>query len=788
MPIKISLDWLRDFVDLDEPVSELADALTLSGTEVEQAVELGRGWEGVVVGRIAELAPVPGSDHLQVAQLDVGGRQVQVVSGAPNLRLGSLVPYAPPGTELPGGLTIAERRFLKVVSHGMALSSDELGIGGDADGIMDLGTEGEPGLPLESLMPRDVVLIVEVTANRPDELCHLGIARELAAVYDRPLRWPDPRPAEAAAVAGVPVEIADPDLCFRYIARRVEGVTVGSSPAWMQRRLRAVGQRPISNVVDAANYAMLELGQPLHTFDAARLDGGILVRRGRAGEELACLDGKTRPCGQDTLVIADQSRAAALAGVIGGADSAVGPATTTVVIESANFEPTDIRATTRRLGLRTEASSRFEKRLHPELAALGAARLAALLQEVAGAGPSSPPVDVYPAPVAAATVRVPAGFVTARLGEAVDDVEVDALLTRLGCEVSLDGTSLAVSPPPYRLDISIPEDVVEEVGRLRGYNDMAGTLPGRRAPVGRLLPPPDPEWRARDLVAAAGYDEVITPSFSRQDDPADLGGFGGARLELANPMSSEEASLRTTILPALVRTLAANEALGTADARIFELSRVFWPSDGALPEEPRLLALAQASRATGRQAVRRALLELKGAVETVTRRLTGLAPDVVTEPIPGMHPGRSVRLELEGEALGVLGQLHPDLASAFDLAGTAILAEVRFDVVAARLKPPTYAAPSRFPAVVRDLAISVPAATPAAEVRGVVLALEEVILRNVELFDEYTGQQVEPGRKGLALRLTYQSETRTLSGDEVAASEARVAASLSERLGARPRE
>ena len=488
-------------------------------------------------------------------------------------------------------------------------------------------------------------------------------------------------------------------------------------------------------------------------------------------------------------MIADEGAAVALAGIIGGADSAVGPATTGVIIEAASFEATGVRATSRRLGLRTEASSRFEKRLHPDLAGLGAMRLAELLQQVAGAGPSSVPADAYPAPLAVQSLRVEAGFVGQRLGEPLDDVEVSTWLRRLGFGAEAGADGITVTPAPYRLDIAIPEDVVEEVGRLRGYNALPGTLPGSRQPVGRLLPPPDPEWTGRDLVMAAGLDEVITSSFARRSDPAALGPFPGKRLELANPMSSEEDSMRTTLLPGLARALAANAALGTPEAWIFELGRVFWPVPGReLPDEARLLGLAVSLRSTGRQAVRRALLEIKGILDAVSTRLTGQPVQLEPEPVAGFHPGRSARLAHDGRLLGAVGELDPEVARAFDLAGAVVVAELNFDLLAQRLRPPRYAAPSRFPAVVRDIAVTVSIATPASDVIGTALATGEVILRSVEVFDEYAGGQVEPGRKGLALRLTYQADDRTLSGEEVAAAEARIAASMAAGAGARPRE
>src|ERR1700736_5575915 len=304
MPLRVSLEWLKEYIELPEPPEQLAEALTLSGTEVERIIELGVGWEGIVVARITEAELVQGSDHLKVARLEVGDKRAQVVSGAPNIRVGDLVAMAPPGTRLPNGTEIGERKFMGEVSQGMMCSPIELGLSSEADGLLVLGTDGPTGVPLTELLPEDRVLVIEVTTNRPDLLCHLGIARELSALLRRPLRLPDGRAEEGPGPEPITVEIADAELCARYSARCLEGVAVGPSPAWMQRRLRAVGQRPISNVVDAANYVMLESGQPLHAFDRDRLDGGIVVRRARSGEAIDCLDGKNRELTPEMLVIA----------------------------------------------------------------------------------------------------------------------------------------------------------------------------------------------------------------------------------------------------------------------------------------------------------------------------------------------------------------------------------------------------------------------------------------------------------------------------------------------------
>ena len=791
MPLRISMDWLRDYIELPESAADLADRLTLSGTEVERVVKLGSGWDGVLVARVLEVSAIPGADIVRRARLEVGDREVQVVSGAPNLREGDLLAWAEPGTRLPNGMEIGERRFKGVTSQGMACSPVELGISSEADGLLVLGTEGPTGMPLSELMPADEVMVIEVTTNRPDLLCHVGIARELSALLTRPLKSPSPELTESAAASPLSVEITDPDLCARYQARYLPGVKVGPSPAWLQRRLRAVGQKPINNVVDAGNYVMFESGQPLHAFDADRLADGIVVRRARGGEEIACLDGRTRELTPADLVIADHAQAVAIAGIIGGAGSAVSAGTTAVLVESANFLGTAVRNTSRRLAVRTEASTRFEKQISPALTGPAATRLAGLLQQVAGAQASSPALDVDPRPVAPPVFSIPRGYVGGLLGIELDDREVAGTLRALQFTVDEGPAELAVTPPAFRVDVKGEVDLVEEVGRLRGYNSLPSSLPGRRMAVSAILPPPDPEWAARDIAMGAGHDEAITSAFGSPEDP-EMGVFPTARLRLLNPMSQDQSRMRTSLLWSLSRTVARNVAWGNGGARIFELGRVFWPREGQeLPDEARVAGFAvhlPPGRASSDAGTRAALLDLKGVLDLLAAEVSGVVLDHVQGAVPGLHPGRAARAGLQGREIGCLGQLHPDLARELDLPGSLVVGEIDFEALAEQPRVIRYRVPSRFPAVLRDLAIAVPELTPARDVVAAISGAGEVILRTVDLFDEYHGTQVEAGRKGLAFRLSFQSDDRTLTGEEVAAAEKRITDLVRDRFSASLRE
>ncbi|MFN2462462.1 MAG: phenylalanine--tRNA ligase subunit beta [Candidatus Dormibacteria bacterium] len=791
MPLRISMEWLREYIELPERAEDLADRLTLSGTEVEQVINLGAGWDGILVARVDEVTAIPGLDRVRRAVIDVGGRAVEVGSGASNLRAGDYLPWAPAGTTLPGGEVIGERKMRGFVSHGMLLSPVELGISAEADGLLVLGTDGTPGQPLNELMPPDQVMVIELTTNRPDLLCHLGIARELSALLKRPLRAQIHPLVESTEPSPLPVRIEASDLCARYQARWIGEVRVAPSPAWLQRRLRAVGQKPISNVVDAGNYVMFETGQPLHAFDAARLAGGIVVRRARRGEQISCLDGVARALDQQDLVIADEDSPVAIAGIIGGSASAVSAGTASVLVESASFTGTAVRNTSRRLALRTEASTRFEKQISPELTGPASARLAGLLQDLAGAGASSPAVDIYPQPLPRSVIRLRDGYVGGLLGVPIAQAEVRDELGSLGFEVAAAPDGLDVTSPSFRMDVRGAVDLVEEVGRLRGYNSLPSTLPGRRLAVDAILPPPDAEWLARDVATAAGYDEAITPSFASPDDPT-IGDHRRDRLRLVNPMASDQAEMRSSLTWGLLKAVARNVAVGTPAVRLFELGRAFHPVAGReLPDEPRMLAAAvhlPAGRASSPQGTREALLALKGMLEAVSQAVSGLQLEAAQESVTGLHPGRTARLSIQGRAAGFLGQAHPDLVHRLDIAGALVVAELDFDLLAEHPRVIGYRAMSRFPAVPRDLAITVSQLTPARDVLEAISAAGEVILRSVELFDEYRGAQVPDEHKGLGFRLFFQSLERTLTGAEVASAEARIQQLLRERFAATVRE
>src|SRR2546425_1763012 len=540
----ISLNWLKDYVDVPVDVSTLAERLTLAGSEVEGIHEQEVDFEGVLVAEVKSLRPLPGSTKNQIASVSTGRTVADVVTGAWNLTVGDRVPYAVPGSRL-NDRRIETKSFLGVASAGMLCSAIELGLGEDAAGIFILDQGAMPGQDLRQLYPRDAILELEIKSNRPDLLCHLGIAREVGAIFNLPLQEPS-LPKRHPADAPELVRIEAPDGCRRFVGRLLTGVTVAPSPPWMQARLRAAGVRPISNVVDITNYVMLEAGQPMHAFDYQRLkDGRVVVRRAREGEEIACLDGKTRRLTSRDMVVADSERAQGVAGIIGGADSAVEQGTTEVFLEAATWEPQSIRRTARMLGLRTEASSRFEKGLSPSLSLPAVERAAALVAELADGTPTRS-TDVYPVPLTPITIEVGADRIERVLGVSVELGEAARILERLRFKVKNTDRLLRAQPPEFRLDCSIPEDLIEEVGRIYGYDRVPSTLPGARTLIRDLYERRDADETAREVLAGRELDEGVTSSMVSAESTLGIAMPMAAPslVKVQNPMAESRDALR----------------------------------------------------------------------------------------------------------------------------------------------------------------------------------------------------------------------------------------------------
>jgi phenylalanyl-tRNA synthetase beta chain len=792
----ISLSWLKEYVDIKVDVPTLAERLTLAGSEVEGIAQQEVDFDGVVVAEVKGLRPLPGSTKNQIAAVTTGGAAVEVVTGAWNIAVGDRVPYATPGSRL-GDRRIETKTFLGFPSAGMLCSAIELGLGEDAAGILVLDPGATPGQDLHELYPRDTILELEIKSNRPDLLCHLGIAREVAAIFNLSLREPK-IPKSRTSDAPDLVRIDAPDGCRRFVGRLVTGVTVAPSPPWMQARLRAAGVRPISNVVDITNYVMLETGQPMHAFDYQRLKGGrIVVRRARDGEELACLDGKTRRLTSGDMVVADTERAQGLAGIIGGAESAVQPGTTEIFLEAATWEPRSIRRTARMLGLRTEASSRFEKGLSPALSLPAVERAAALVAELAG-GRATKSSDVYPVPLAPITIEVNADRIERVLGVRVELAEAAGILERLRFKVEKSRDGLRAQPPEFRLDCAIPEDVVEEIGRIYGYDRVPSTLPGARIPVRDLHQRRDADETAREVLAGRELDEAVTSSLVSADGTVEIGMPMAAPslTKLKNPMAENRDALRRSLLPGLLEALALNARQDQGGARLFELGSVFWRKTSNAVDEPQVLALAAHVPAGGADAAAAELRSLQATLATVRDRFaipsTEFKQAEFSGPDPGryagFHPGRTGEVLEEGQPIGIVGEVHPQVLAQLGLPGRAVAAEVLFDRFSAggQRTPQAQSLP-RFPGVRRDLTVVIRGKIAGSDVLQVIRQRGGYTLRDISMVSEYQGPQLEAGARSLSFRLYFQADDRTLTNEEVAAIQQRIIDGLRERFAAEVR-
>ena len=755
--MRVPVSWLRDYVPLEMPLEDLATRLSVSSAEVEgierRGVPDSDGNLGrFLVGRVVEAVKHPNADRLQLCRVDVGDEEpLQIVCGAWNFGPGATVAVALPGAVLPGGLELERRKVRGELSNGMILAEDEVELGPDHTGIMVLEDNWEPGTPLVEVLPLvDDVLQIEATGNRPDLLSVYGLAREVAALYDLELA---PLPGREPPQEGdepVDVEIEDLEGCPRYIGRLFRDVQIGPSPTWLKARLNAAGMRPISNVVDATNYAMLALGNPLHAFDFAALRGGrIVVRGAKPGETLRTLDGVDRALTADDLMIADAERSVALAGIMGGEESEIGDSTTEVLLEAANFEPFTIFRTSERLRLRTEGSNRWEKGVDPYLAEPAATLATQLIVELAGARWVGH-TDVHG--------ELPERPVIAYRPERADrligiETPADAqheLLGRLGFDVEGD----RVIAPTWRArDVTREVDVIEEVARFR-LEEVPFTLPERSAMFGSLTREQQVRRRIEDALVGLGFVETYTPSLRPDEETS---------WKLDEPISVELTALRTRLLPSLVEAARRNAEVGTGRIALFEIARVYLPGDELPDERLHVAGIVEGDFA-----------RVKGVVETLYAALKAdLEVERVEDPL--LHPGKAART-----AAGIFGEVHPSL-----LEGTWSAFELELDeLVSASREPVTYEDVITYPAVKQDLAFAVGEDVPAGDL---VAAAREAVgpeLREIVPFDVYRGEQVGPGRKSVAFRVEFRSPERTLTDEEAAGLRQRIVDALRERFGA----
>jgi phenylalanyl-tRNA synthetase beta chain len=770
--MKFSENWLRELVEIKADRAQLAHALTMAGLEVEELTPLGESLDGVVVAEIVAAEKHPQADRLQVCKVDAGqGEPLQIVCGAPNARVGIKVPLATVGASLPGGIAIKAAKLRGVESFGMLCSAKELGIDNDASGLLELPADAPVGQSLAAYLGLpDASIELNLTPNRPDCLGMLGLAHDVAALFDSHVKVGEQPAVVVTGHAQRCIRLDAGKDAPRYLGRIIEGIDPAArTPLWLAERLRRAGLRPISAVVDVTNYVMLELGQPLHAFDNDKLEGDIVVRHAHAGETLKILDGSEAKLDPGFVLIADQKTALAVAGVMGGYDSRVTDATRNIFLEAAHFAPAAIMGRARKLGLHTDASHRFERGVDPELPRRALERASELLLSIAGgnAGPISMAENLAdlppPAPVALRSARL------ARvLGVAVPDAEVARIFTALGMQVTTTAEGWQVVAPSSRFDIVREEDLIEEVARIFGYDNIPTATP-----AGALTLAVEPEARIgelalREQLAARGYYEAVNLSFV----PAELlarWGFDDGLVALANPLSADLAVMRPALLPGLVESLRHNRARQQERVRLFEVARVFAAGDPPVETPSVAMVASGTARAEQWGEPSRALdfYDLKGDLDAMIA--WGGEPrrwSLQTDDLPGwLHPGRSARVLRDGVTVGHLGALHPQLAKALDLGPDVHVLEVALEPLLTRRMPQARAVP-RHPSVRRDIAVELPEQVSWSRIEQTVRSTLGELLKEVRLFDRYSGKGVENGRKSVAMGLILQDASRTLTDDD----------------------
>ncbi len=795
--MKVSLRWLQEFVDITLPLADLANRLTLAGIEVKESQIVGSEWGNIVVGQIIAINPHPNADRLSLATIDLGTEQPTVVCGAPNLETGDKVAFAYVGAQLIDGhsgqvFRLKSAKIRGVSSNGMICSEKELGISDSHEGIMVLLSEAPVGIPLADYLG-DTILDLEVTPNRPDCLSIIGIAREIAALTGQSLHLPEVTYKETASPIEqqVSVKIAAPDLCPRYCASLLTGVKVASSPGWMQQRLLACGMRPINNIVDITNYVMLEHGQPLHAFDYHRIKGKkIIVRRAADGEAIVTLDGVERTLSQDMLVIADEKRAVAVAGVMGGADSEVTGETTSVLLEAANFNPASIHYTGRVLFLPSEACARFERGIRPELALPAIKRATQLIIELAEGEAAKGLVDVYPGKLDHEPILLSTDRVKRLLGVEFSPDQIVAALGSLGFDCKQAGSEVWVTAPYWRSDIHQAVDLVEEVARIIGYDKIPTTMLSEPLPRQNPEPLLSLKQEIRSSLTGYGFQEVITYSLTSLEMLNRLlpesHSLEPVPLRMVNPMTAEQEYLRLNLRANLLAAFSANRRHEDGGIRLFELGRIYLPRPNNLPDEPEVLCgILGGARLEKWWQGESGLVDFFDAKGVVGGLLNQLGVDAGFEPgkDESLHLNKQAAITISDTRLGIVGEVHPKVLAAFDLSENVYLLEINVTAllpftVGHRMFQPI----PRFPSMLRDMALVVDAEITHRQVQDIIRSFP--LVRQVIIFDVYTGGQVPPGKKSLAYRVIYQSPAHTLTDEEVDEVQQQILDKLSQELGA----
>ncbi|GAB6138272.1 phenylalanine--tRNA ligase subunit beta [Halanaerobaculum tunisiense] len=799
--MKVSYKWLQNYIDFDYTAQELADKLTMAGLEVEGIEYQGENIKEIIVGQILEINDHQNADKLAVCQVDLGTEEVQIVCGADNMEQGDKVPVAPVGTVMPEGMKIEEVKLRGVQSQGMMCSTDELELADDGvDGLFILPADLTVGGQLISELGLDDIIIeFDLTPNYSHCLSIIGVAREIAAITGDDLEYPEPEVEE------IPENIADwiklqidaKDLCSRYAGRIITDLEVKESPLWLKNKLEAVGIQPVNNVVDVTNFVLMELGLPLHAFDYEELEGQqIIVRRAQDNETLVTLDDEERDLDSEMLVIADSEQPSCIAGVMGGAKSEVTQETTTIFLEGANFDPGSVRNTSSRLGIHSDASHRFERGVDINLVELALNRAAELIAELGSGQVLEGIKDIYPEPVTEEGIKLRPDRVRKVLGVELAKIEIKTLLERLQFTVEDLGKNLLVKVPTYRVDIDQEIDLIEEVARTYGYNEIAATKLEAEIVQGKKSWAQKLEDKTREILADLGLFEAQNYSFINQKDltKLDLAEASPLRkvVELNNPVSKEHTLLRTTLIPGLLDNIVLNASRKVNNSQFFELGKVFTPTeDDNLPQENlKLAAAVMKDDLADKWNVDAAdFFYLKGILEDYFSSLGVRNLELETTQISYLHPGRTAKVKVNNQEIGYIGELHPDVIENYDLNNRVVVWELDFDLISqVATQKREYNQLPKYPALMRDIALVVNEEATHQQIENIIYEVGGEILESVELFDLYQGEQIPANHKSLAYSLQYRVPDRTLTDQEVNQVQSKIETELDNRLEAKIRE
>ena len=798
-----TLSWLKEYVDFDISPEELAQSLTMGGLEVEALEYQGKGLDNIVTAEILETKPHPGADKLTLCVVTDGESNYDIVCGATNMKTGDKVALAkigahlPPGPKFPEGLKIKKAKIRGEVSQGMLCAENEIGLGEESDGILILPESARLGSAIvEELSLDDVIFEVGITPNRPDCLSLVGVAREVAALSGTTVKYPDLSVQESGEdIAGLArVELLDSEKCPRYSCRVINGVSIGPSPQWLKRRLESSGIRSINNVVDVTNYVLLELGQPLHAFDYNLLaEHKIVVRAANKDERIETLDGVERKLTEEDLLICDAEKPIALAGVMGGATTEVSDTTTDILLESAYFDPVTVRKTSKSKGLRSESSYRFERGVDPNGIVSALDRASQLIMELAGGTIAKGCIDEYPNKIEPQKVSLSIPRLNNMLGTELKENDITPLMNSLGIELlETNSDELSFLVPTYRVDIIREIDLIEEVARLHGYDNIPTTLPSVRMKTETKKEADTVKTRFKNLMVSNGYYEVINYSF---DDPEALSLFEKSdTLSILNPLTSENSAMRTSLLPGLIRNAVLNLNHQAQEVKLFEIGKVYIPGDeGSLPTETTKLAGACAG-IRGREYWNKEdidFFDLKSVLESAfsSFSLTSEIGYTNTHDLSFLHPGKSAAISLDGESIGYIGEVHPDLRDRLNISKRLYVFEVDVDTVsrASKALKPKFTTLPKFPSVRRDIALIVDAGTP---VSGILEEIEKTgsnLIEDAQVFDVFTGNPVDEGKKSVAVSLQLRAADKTLTEEEINKVQDKTVKKLELALGAQLR-